>query len=94
MKPERLWLRAAVFLLLFGPAFPQKQDTTQAPPPKSKPAQGKAETEKPRERVPTDLAGADRAYRGLVSLPCYPDLDEAERSQVVAWLAALARGVR
>lgn len=42
----------------------------------------------------SSLDGADRAYRGMISLPCYPDLDEAERAQVVAWLASLARGVR
>ena len=40
------------------------------------------------------LTGADRAYQRILSLPCYPDLTESERSQVVAWLAALARGVR
>lgn len=40
------------------------------------------------------LAGADRAYQRIISLPCYPDLTEAERSRVVAWLATLARGVR
>jgi hypothetical protein len=54
-----LWLCAAVLLLLFGPAFPQNQDTKQAPAPNSKQTQSKPKTEKPRERVPTDLAGAD-----------------------------------
>ncbi len=42
----------------------------------------------------SDLAGADRAYQGMVSLPCYPDLTEPERSQVVAWIRRLARDVR
>jgi dTDP-4-amino-4,6-dideoxygalactose transaminase len=40
------------------------------------------------------LAGADLAYRRILSLPCYPDLTESERCQVVTWLATLARGVR
>ncbi len=45
-------------------------------------------------RRASSLEGADRTYRGMISLPCYPDLDDAERYQVITWLASLARGVR
>jgi len=40
------------------------------------------------------LAGADAAYRGMLSLPCYPDLDEADRKGVVSALRSLACDVR
>jgi dTDP-4-amino-4,6-dideoxygalactose transaminase len=40
------------------------------------------------------LAGADAAYRGMLSLPCYPDLDEADRRGVVEALRSLACDVR
>ena len=42
----------------------------------------------------SDLAGAEWAYAGLVSLPCYPDLGEDEQALVLDHLAALARRVR
>ncbi len=40
------------------------------------------------------LSGADAAYRGMLSLPCYPDLDEADRRGVVTALRSLACDVR
>lgn len=40
------------------------------------------------------LAGADAAYRRIISLPCYPDLTAAEQAAVVAWVASMARRVR
>nr|MBA3939229.1 DegT/DnrJ/EryC1/StrS family aminotransferase [Planctomycetota bacterium] len=36
-----------------------------------------------------DLAGADRAYAGLVSLPCWPDLTADEQERVCVWLHGL-----
>lgn len=40
-----------------------------------------------------DLAGADRAYAGLVSLPCWPDLTADEQERVCVWLHGLGGGV-
>lgn len=45
-------------------------------------------------RRASDLAGADAAYRGLVSLPCYPDLTEAEQAGVIAFLRGLAAAAK
>jgi dTDP-4-amino-4,6-dideoxygalactose transaminase len=42
----------------------------------------------------SDLAGADHAYAGLVSLPCHPELTDDDLDRVAAWLRALARPVR
>jgi dTDP-4-amino-4,6-dideoxygalactose transaminase len=42
----------------------------------------------------SDLAGADAAYRAVVSLPCYPDLTEEEQNHVIAWLQGMAQQVR
>lgn len=39
------------------------------------------------------LIGAERAYRGLVSLPCFPDLTDDEQDRVLAWAESLARMV-
>lgn len=40
------------------------------------------------------LPGAERAYEGLLSLPCYPDLTDAEQDLIIASLGRLARRVR
>lgn len=42
----------------------------------------------------SDLSGAERAYSGLVSLPCYPDLSESEQTIILDHLSRLARNVR
>jgi dTDP-4-amino-4,6-dideoxygalactose transaminase len=39
----------------------------------------------------SDLSGADRAYAGLVSLPCHAALTDDEQTQVLACLRRLAR---
>jgi dTDP-4-amino-4,6-dideoxygalactose transaminase len=39
----------------------------------------------------SDLSGADRAYPGILSIPCYPDLTAAQQSQVLEWLRGLKR---
>ncbi len=44
-------------------------------------------------RRASDLAGADAAYRGLVSLPCYPGLGD-DQTQVIGWLRSLAHRMR
>ena len=40
----------------------------------------------------SDLAGADSAYPGILSIPCYPGLTSEQQSQVIAWLSGLAVG--
>ena len=40
------------------------------------------------------LNGAEAAYRGLVSLPCHPELLGAPQTQVIAWLDGLAQRMR
>jgi dTDP-4-amino-4,6-dideoxygalactose transaminase len=37
----------------------------------------------------SDLRGAENAYRGLVTLPCYPDLTNDEHTHVITWLKSL-----
>jgi dTDP-4-amino-4,6-dideoxygalactose transaminase len=37
----------------------------------------------------SDLAGADRAYAGLVSLPCHAGLSEGDLDTVIAWVRSL-----
>ena len=39
----------------------------------------------------SELSGADRAYPGILSLPCYPDLTAAQQGQVLEWLRGLKR---
>lgn len=39
----------------------------------------------------SDLAGADSAYPGILSIPCYPGLTPEQQGRVIAWLAALRR---
>ena len=39
----------------------------------------------------SDLAGADRAYPGILSIPCYPGLTAEQQGSVIAWLTALRR---
>ncbi len=36
-----------------------------------------------------DLAGADAAFPGILSIPCYPDLTADQQSTVIAWFAGL-----
>lgn len=43
---------------------------------------------------PAGLPGAERAYEGLVSLPCYPDLQPAEQDRIIATIQGMARHVR
>lgn len=37
------------------------------------------------------LTGADRAYAGILSLPCHPELTDDDLDRVAAWLRSLAR---
>ncbi len=39
----------------------------------------------------SDLAGADAAFPGILSIPCYVGLTAAQQGQVIAWLTALKR---
>jgi dTDP-4-amino-4,6-dideoxygalactose transaminase len=40
----------------------------------------------------SDLAGADHAYHGLLSLPCHPDLPGEDHEKVIAWLRKAGTG--
>jgi dTDP-4-amino-4,6-dideoxygalactose transaminase len=37
----------------------------------------------------SDLAGADRVFPGILSIPCYPGLTEAQQDTVIAWFRQL-----
>jgi len=39
----------------------------------------------------SDLAGADGAFPGILSLPCYPDLTPDQQEQVIAWVRGLKK---
>jgi dTDP-4-amino-4,6-dideoxygalactose transaminase len=39
------------------------------------------------------LTGSEQAYRGLVTLPCYPALLPEEQAHVIAWLCQVGSGV-
>jgi len=39
----------------------------------------------------SDLAGADRVFPGILSLPCYPDLTSDQQGQVIAWVRGLRK---
>ena len=47
-----------------------------------------------RARRAGTLAGADRAYAGLASLPCHAELSDHDQARVIAWIRSLAPHLR